>query len=168
MVTPGQLNRRAQLFEQLAATISAGVPLIKALEMAGKKRSSGFPQKTLQELTHHLQEGHTFSDAMQLVSGQMRGADGALKPGNKDCQLAEFDIALLSAGEESGRLDATFKLLARYYASRAKIIRDTIASLIITIVTLHVFLLVFPIGLMTAFVLGVVKQPVFGVSAIHH
>src|ERR1039457_876727 len=121
MVTPGQLNRRAALFEQLAAMIAAGVPLTKALEMAAKNRSTGIPQKILQELTQHLQEGHTFSDAMQLVSGQKRGMDVSLKRSNKAYSLAEFDIALLSAGEESGRLDATFKLLARYYASRAKI-----------------------------------------------
>ena len=47
--------------------------------------------------------------------------------------LPEFDVALLSVGEESGRLDTTFKLLARYYASRAKIIRDTISGLIVTV-----------------------------------
>ena len=158
MVTPGQLNRRAALFEQLAAMIAAGVPLTKALEMAAKNRSTGIPQKILQELTHHLQEGHTFSDAMQLVSGQKRGMDVSLKPGNKACWLSEFDTALLSAGEESGRLDATFKLLARYYASRAKIIHDTIAGSIITVVTLHVFLLVFPLGFLVAFVLGIVNN----------
>src|ERR1017187_862004 len=158
MVTPGQLNRRAQLFEQLAAMIAAGVPLTKALEMAGKNRSAGLPQKIIQELTHHLQEGHTFSDAMQLVSGQKRGMEVSLKPSNKAYWLSEFDIALLSAGEESGRLDSTFKLLARYYAARAKIIRDTIAGSIITIVTFHVFLIVFPIGFLVAFVLGIVNN----------
>ncbi len=158
MVTPGQLNRRAQLFEQLAAMIAAGVPLTKALEMAGKNRSAGLPQKIIQELTHHLQEGHTFSDAMQLVSGQKRGMEVSLRPSNKAYWLSEFDIALLSAGEESGRLDSTFKLLARYYAARAKIIRDTIAGSIITIVTFHVFLIVFPIGFLVAFVLGIVNN----------
>jgi len=108
MVTPGQLNRRAQFFDQLAAMIAAGVPLTKALEMIGKNRSSGIPQKIIQELVHHLQAGHTFSDAMQLVSGQKRGMDVSLKVGNKAYWLTEFDIALLSVGEESGRLDACF------------------------------------------------------------
>jgi len=64
-------------------------------------------------------------------------------------------VALLSAGEESGRLDATFRLLARYYASRAKIIRDTISSLIITMITLHVFLIIMPLGYLIGFVLGI-------------
>jgi type II secretory pathway component PulF len=64
-------------------------------------------------------------------------------------------VALLSAGEEAGRLDQTFKLLAHYYASRAKIIYEAIASLAITTVTVHVFLLVFPIGLLQQFALGI-------------
>lgn len=158
MVTPGNLNRRAQLFEQLAAMIAAGVPLTKALEMAARNRSTGIPRKILQELTQHLQEGHTFADAMQLVSGQKRGMDVSLKRGHKAYSLSEFDIALLSAGEESGQLDSTFKLLARYYASRAKMINDTITGSIITILTLHVFLIVFPIGFLTEFVLGIVNN----------
>ena len=154
MVTPGQLTRRAALFEQLAAMISAGVPLTKAMEMAGRNRSIGISPKVIQQITHHLQEGHTFTDAMLLMSGQKQGVDVSLKP-IKTYWLADFDIALLSAGEESGRLDATFRLLARYYASRAKIIRDTISNLIITTITLLVLLLVFPIGLLQSFVLGI-------------
>ena len=56
MVTPGQLNRRAALFEQLATTIAAGVPLIQALELAARNRSSGVPRKILLDLIEHLQQ----------------------------------------------------------------------------------------------------------------
>ncbi len=138
--------------------IAAGVPLTKALEMAGKNRSLGVPRKVIQELTHHLQEGYTFTDAMQLVSGQKRGVEGAGRRTNKACWLSDFDMALLSAGEESGRLDTTFKLLARYYIARAKIIRDTITGSMVTILTLHVFLLVFPIGYLQKFALGIINN----------
>ena len=158
MVTPGKLNRRAEFFEQLAAMIAAGVPLTKAMEMAGRNRSIGIPRKVIQALTGHLQEGHTFTDAMQLVSGQRRGPEATLKP-LREYWLSDFDVALLSAGEESGRLDTTFKTLAHYYRSRAKIIRDTIVSLLITIVTLHVALLVFPIGYLQEFAIGLVQGP---------
>lgn len=147
MVTPGNLNRRAALFEQLAALLAAGVPLPKAMEMAGRNRAAGISQRTLQELTRLLQEGHTFTDAMQLVT---RG--GRAGPG-----LSEFDVAMLSAGEQTGRLDSTFRLLARDYASRAALIRDTIAQTVVTMLTLHVFLLVFPLSFLVAFVLGVIN-----------
>jgi type II secretory pathway component PulF len=157
MVTPGQLNRRAAFFEQLAAMIAAGVPLTKALEMSGRNRSTGVSPKVIQALTHHLQEGHTFTDALQMVSGQKRGTEVSPDRPNQTYWLSDFDIALLSAGEASGRLDVTFKLLARFYASRAKLIHDTIAGSIITIVTLHLFLLVFPIAFLQGFVLGLIN-----------
>jgi type IV pilus assembly protein PilC len=72
--------------------------------------------------------------------------------------MPEFDVALLSVGEQSGRLDNSFKILASYHASRAKIIRDTISGMIITIMTLNVFLLVFPIGYLQGFALGIINN----------
>lgn len=139
IVTPGQLNRRAELYHQLGSMISAGVPLMKALEMASVNPAAHASRKTFLELIQHLQSGLTFSGSMTRVQGW----------------LPEFDIALLSVGEESGRLDASFKLLADYYAIRAGIIRDTIAGLVITTATLHVFLLIFPLGLLISFVRGI-------------
>lgn len=139
MVTPGQLNRRAQLYDQLGSVIAAGVPLIKALEMASRNKSLRGSQKTILALIGSLQAGHTFTDSMKNVQGW----------------LPEFDVALLSVGEESGRLDVAFKQLARYYTARVKIIRDTIKGLIVTVMTLNVFLLVFPLGLLIAFAYGI-------------
>lgn len=159
MVTPGKLSRRAVLFDQLANMISAGVPLAKAVEMAARDHHTGLPPIVLHELTRHLQDGRTFSDAMLLVSGQKRLPESpAVKP-RREYWLSDFDVALLSAGEESGRLDSIFKLLARYYASRAKLIRDTLSGLFITLVTLHVFLLIFPLSFFLSFVLGIVNGP---------
>ena len=142
MVTPGQLNRRAQLYDQLGSMIAAGVPLVQALQMAGKNRAIRTSQKTIHELIGHLQAGLTFTDSMAKVQGWM----------------PEFDTALLSVGEESGRLDTSFKLLGRYYASRAKLIRDTISGSVITVATLHVFLLICPLGFLISFVLGIVNN----------
>ncbi len=142
IVTPGQLNRRAELYHQLGSMIAAGVPLMKALEMASVSPSIRASRKTFLELIQHLQSGLTFSESMTKVQGWM----------------PEFDVALLSVGEGSGRLDASFKLLANYYAVRAKIIRDTIAGLVITTATLHVFLLVFPLGLWIAFAQGILNN----------
>jgi type IV pilus assembly protein PilC len=138
IVTPGELNRRAELYHQLAASIAAGVPLMKALEMAGRSPTARGSRKIIPILIGHLQEGHTFTDSMIKIKGW----------------LPEFDVALLSAGEKSGQIDESFKLLARYYASRAKIIRDTISDLVVTILTLHVFFLVFPVTLFVAFFWG--------------
>jgi len=142
LVTPAELNRRAELYNQLGATIAAGVPLVKALEMSSRSASARSSRKTILSLIENLQAGHTFTDSMKRVQGWM----------------SEFDIALLSVGEESGRLDTSFKLLSNYYSTRAKIIRDTISGLITTLATLHVFLLIFPLGLFTDFVVKGIFQ----------
>jgi type II secretory pathway component PulF len=132
IVTPGQLSRRAELYHQLGSMISAGVPLIQALEMVTRNPSIHVARPTILALIEHLKTGLTFSESMVKIQGWM----------------PEFDVALLSVGEESGRLDESFKTLATYYATRAQIIRDTIAGLLVTLASLHVFLLVFPIGLL--------------------
>jgi type II secretory pathway component PulF len=119
--------------------IDAGVPLIQALEMVSSNPSIRVSQKTIRELILHLKSGLTFSESMTRIHGWM----------------PEFDVALLSVGEQSGRLDASFKTLSTYYATRATIIRDTIAGMLTTLATLHVFLLVFPLNLLTEFAQGI-------------
>jgi len=142
IITPAQLNRRAELYHQLGAMIAAGVPLIQALEMAGNNAALRASRKTISALVAHLKDGLTFHDSMVRVHGWM----------------PDFDVALLSAGEHSGRLDSTFKQLGTYYAMHAEIIRQTIYGMIRTVLTLHVLILVFPIRLLTMFVLGIMNS----------
>jgi type II secretory pathway component PulF len=136
LVTPAELNRRAELYNQLGAMIAAGVPLVKALEMTGKSSGARGTRRTILQLIENLQAGHTFTDSMKRVQGWM----------------SEFDMALLSVGEQSGRLDVSFKLLSGFYTTRAEIIRDTISGLLTTVATLHVLFLVFPLRLLIGFV----------------
>jgi type IV pilus assembly protein PilC len=140
--TPGQLNRRAELYYQLGAMITAGVPLIQALQMTANNSSLRSSRKAISELIGHLHNGLSFSDSMARVHGWM----------------PEFDKALLSAGEHSGRLDYSFKVLGTHYSTRATILRDTITSLILPVVNFHVLLLVFPLSFLISFVLGIVNN----------
>ncbi|HSY17190.1 MAG TPA: type II secretion system F family protein [Candidatus Acidoferrales bacterium] len=141
MVTPAQLTRRAQLYEQLAASLAAGLPLIQALEMASRNRTMRGSQQTILALIGHLNEGYTFADSMKKTSGW----------------LSDFDVALLSVGEESGRLDVAFRQLARYYTNRVRIIGDAIKGSLVSVATLHVALLIFPLDSFVAFVVGIVN-----------
>ena len=159
MVTPGQLKQRAELYHQLGSSIAAGLSLVKALQMASTNRSLRSSQKTILRLIELLQEGHTLSDSLQLIQGRLPGMEASLHQGGvKSLSIPEFDVAMLSVGEETGRLDLIFKQLAEYYATKAQIIRDTIAGLFTTMMTLNVFLLVFPLGYLTDFVLGIVNS----------
>lgn len=140
--TPGQLNRRAELYHQLGSMITAGVPLVQALQMAADKRSLSASRKNISILVQHLKNGLSFSDSLVRVPGW----------------IPEFDYALLSAGEQSGKLDSTFKTLAGLYATRATILRDTIAGLILPAVNLSVFLLIFPLRLLVNAAMGIINN----------
>ena len=65
--------------------------------------------------------------------------------------MPAFDVALIQAGEHSGRLDACFKLLAGYYRERAQLGRQVLADLGYPAFVLHaaVFILPFPQWFMT-------------------
>ena len=139
IVTPGQLARRSELYHQLGSMIGGGVPLLKGLEMVSRNPDIRASRSTVTNLIRAMQSGLTFSESMTQVHGWM----------------PEFDVALLSVGEQAGRLDQTFKLLSTYYASRAQIIRDTVSGLLTTTATLHVFLLVFPLHLLQACAVGI-------------
>jgi len=122
--------------------ITAGVPLIQALEMSANNSALRTSRKFILDLVQHLKNGLSFSDAMLHIHGW----------------LPDFDTALLSAGEQSGRLDFSFKALGDYYAARVQIIRETISNLAIAALNLHVFLLVFPLGFLIGFVMGIVNN----------
>jgi type II secretory pathway component PulF len=128
IVTPRQLNLRGELYHQLGALLSAGLPLLTALETLRKNPPARSFRKPLAALIDHLEHGSTFAEAM-LQAGQW---------------LPSFDIALLQAGEQSGRLDACFKLLASYYKERAQLVQKTIGYLVYPLFLVHFAILIGP------------------------
>jgi len=136
IVTPRQLARRAELYHQLGSTIAAGIPLIQALEIVADTPGARSLRGSLRQLISHLQQGSTFAEAL-LSLGRW---------------LPQFDVALLSAGEKSGRLDASFRLLADYYSERARLVRSVMADLAYPLFILHFAILVFPPGLLASLV----------------
>lgn len=131
IVAPRQLTQRADLYHQLAQFISAGIGLVPALEQVAQHPPSHSFHEPLRHLLAELKEGHTFSEAM--YSGSWFPA---------------FDVALLEAGERSGRLDACFRLLSDYYNDRARITKQVISQLIYPVGLIHfaafVFLIILP------------------------
>jgi type II secretory pathway component PulF len=128
IITPRQLERRAELYHQLGVLMSAGLTIHQGLEQL--KRNP--PDRGLREKIGHwleyLNQGLTVTDAV--------GRMGQWMP--------SFDLALIEAGEQSGRLDASFKLLALHYHERARMIKQAISDLMYPIFTLHVAIIVFP------------------------
>jgi type IV pilus assembly protein PilC len=146
IVTPRQLSQRAELYHQLEALTTAGIGLPKALEVLERSPPSRSLRRPLHRIRVQLDEGATFSDSLRRVPGW----------------LPSFDIALLQAGEQSGRLDACFKLLAVYYNERAQLVRSVIQDLLYPVFLFHfaVFIGPFPNLFVTGNVAMYLRQTV--------
>ena len=127
IVTPGQLTKRAELYHQLGQLNAAGIGLPAALQQLLRNPPSPAYRRPLSELLEMLTSGYTFAESLRRL--------GSWAPA--------FDIALLHAGEHSGRLDACLRLLADYYTDRARIARQLIADLLYPVFLFHFGVLIF-------------------------
>ncbi len=125
--TPSQFRRRSEFYHQLAQLTAAGVPLPAALEQLRRNPPGASYRPPIASLLKNLQDGCTFSESVQALGSW----------------LPEFDQALLLAGEQSGRLDACFGLLAEYYGDRARIASQLLADLAYPLFLFHFAVLVF-------------------------
>ena len=126
---PSQFSRRAEFYQQLAQLTAAGLGLVSALTHLGKKPPARSYREPIQETLDRLSSGFTFSEALLHLDRPW---------------LPEFDIALIQAGEQSGRLDSCFRLLGDYYAERARLMRQMIADLAYPVFLLHFFVFIVP------------------------
>jgi general secretion pathway protein F len=127
IVTPRQFTQRAELYHQLGQLTSAGLGLVRALEEVKQNPPARSFHEPLQQMLDKLDQGRTFAEAMQYAAW-----------------LPPFDIALLEAGERSGRLDACFRLLNDYYNDRAQITRQVIGNLVYPVCVFHLAVFIFP------------------------
>lgn len=137
LITPGQLAGRSELFHQLGQVTASGIGLIAALEILQRNPPRPSMRGPIARLLHQLQTGSTFGDSLEY-SGRW---------------LSSFDIALLQAGEKSGRLPDCFRLLSEYYAQRAQLARQVIAFSVYPLIVFHVAVFIFPINRFTDLVL---------------
>ena len=120
IVTPRQLTQRAELFHQLAQLTSAGIGIIPALEQIKRSPPARSYRDPLQRLLDELARGATVAEALHRLGW-----------------LPAFDLALIEAGERSGRIDTCFRLLADYYNERARLIRQIIGDLMYPVFVFH-------------------------------
>jgi type II secretory pathway component PulF len=137
ITTPRQLTLRAELYQQLAALVVAGVSLIPALEMVRNSPPSRSFRKPLEAITAQLKQGATFGDALSSVGTSV---------------MPSFDVALMRAGEQCGQLDSCFRFLSDYYQQRAQLARQFMAQLTYPVLVVHTAILVFPTSLLARLV----------------
>src|SRR5512140_327908 len=126
-VLPWRLGQRAELYHQLGQLVGAGIVLPRALEQLRRNPPAKSYERPLATVITQLNEGSTFAEAL-VCAGKW---------------MPSFDLALLQAGEQSGRLDACFRLLAEYYRERAVVARQMIADLLYPVFLLHFAVLIF-------------------------
>ena len=122
------MSRRADFYHQLGQLTGAGLGLVQALEQLKRHPPDRSYREPIGRLLEQIAGGSTLTDSLQR-SGHW---------------LPAFDIALLEAGEHSGRLDACFRLLADYYTDRARLARQMIADLAYPAFLLHFAIFIFP------------------------
>lgn len=138
IVTPRQLTHRAELYQQLASLLSAGVGMVQALEILLRSPPTASFRGSLSRLLRGVTEGGTLSESMLAL--------GRWSP--------SFDLALVQAAEQSGRLPESFRLLANYYSERAQLARRVMADLAYPGFLVLLALLVFPPARLTGLVLN--------------
>ncbi len=133
IVTPKLLAQRAELYQQLSSLLSAGVGMLQALELLHRSPPSRAFRLPLAETRNRIQEGHTFSESIAMQSDW----------------IPPFDLALIQAGEKSGRLAECCRLLAGYYEERAQLIRRVLGDLAYPLLIVHLAVLIFPTSQLT-------------------
>lgn len=128
IITPRQLNQRAELYHQIGIMIAAGLSVHKALEHLQTHPPSLSLRAPITRLLEQLNEGHTVCESLQR-SGKW---------------IPSFDLALIDAGERSGRLDACFKLLAVYYRERAQMARQMLSDMMYPLFVFNFAIILFP------------------------
>ena len=132
ILTPGQFTQRAELYHQLAQLTAAGIGVVRALEQLERNPPGRSFRKPLQQLLASIKEGRTFTDSLQHTANW----------------LPEFEIALISAGERSGRMDSCFRILSDYYHDRARVTKQVISQLAYPVGLVHfaafIFMVVLP------------------------
>ena len=128
IVTPGQLSQRSETYRQLGQLLSAGIPIINAIEMASRNSSSKTAGQSLREMAARLSQGETVGEVWPYFG----------------TWVTQFDISLIRAAEKSGRLDAVFKILADHYLAQAQMLRKIMSDLAYPVFVFHFAVILFP------------------------
>jgi type IV pilus assembly protein PilC len=136
ITTPGRLKQQGEFYHQLASMTRAGVTIVQAIDILRKNPPNRRLGHVANQLGDAVLRGSTFTEAMRS-SGR---------------HLPEFDIALIEAGETSGRLAECFKLLGDFYVERGQLISKVISALIYPLFLFHFAVLIFPTSLLAEFV----------------
>jgi type II secretory pathway component PulF len=127
ILSPRPLVQRSQFYQQLGQLLAAGITVVNALDMLSRNPPSRSYRPYIKRMLAEISQGGTLTDALKQL--------GTWAP--------QFDLAMIHAGESSGRLDVIFKMLANHYAERAAMIRQMMTDLAYPVFLFHFAVLIF-------------------------
>ena len=130
-----KLKELAFICRQLSSMLTAGMSLVKSLDILYKEQTSKKAKAVLLEVYEQVQKGSSLSQALNMQSGA----------------FPEFFISMVSAGEASGSLDTVMGRLSDHYAKENRL-NNKIKSATTYPIILSIMALVVVIGLF-AFIL---------------
>lgn len=89
---------------QLAAMLTSGLTLVKALDILSKEQPTEQAREVWQSVYENVQKGESFSSSLEMYRGV----------------FPEFLISMVNAGESSGSLDVIMQRMSDHYAKEQK------------------------------------------------
>ncbi|MBR1863883.1 MAG: type II secretion system F family protein [Ruminococcus sp.] len=143
---------------QLAAMMSSGLTIVKALDILYKEEEKKGPKAVWRDVYESVQKGESFTNALNAKRG---------------C-FPDFFISMVDAGEISGSLDITMKRLQEYYANTNKLNNKVkgamiypmvlLVLVIVLVIAMSVFILPIFASMMPEDKLNVLQKALFGFS----
>lgn len=125
---------------QLAAMMTSGLTLVRALDILCKQQKSDGARNVWRDVYENVQKGESFSDSLEV--------HGSVFP--------TLFTSMVAAGEASGSLDVIMQRLSDYYANQNKI-ANTIKSAMVYPIILMVLTVAVVIGVFV-FIMPVFKD----------
>ena len=117
---------------QLAAMLTSGLTLVKALDILSKEQPTEQAKQVWQSVYENVQKGESFSNSLEMYRGV----------------FPEFLISMVNAGETSGQLDVIMQRMSDHYAKENKM-NNTIKGAMTYPIILGVLCLVIIIAMFT-------------------
>ncbi len=117
---------------QLAAMLTSGLTLVKALDILSKEQPNEASKAVWQNVYENVQKGESFSSSLEAYKGV----------------FPDFLISMVSAGESSGSLDVIMQRMSDHYAKENKM-NNTIKGAMTYPLVLLVLCIAIVIGMFT-------------------
>jgi len=121
--TPHSYQRRSEFYHQLSMMQQVGVGIRDSLHQINPH--SRREADEIRESLDQMSSGATFSEALR----------------GRNSWLPDFDRLMIEAGENSGQLDQTLRILSEHYEHRSSLIRQVLLKLAYPVLLIHFIIL---------------------------